>query len=141
MRLVWRRLTEHETDHELLWLIVSIGSLGAASIWFALRLPWPICVFHGLIGLPCLTCGATRCTVALVHGNLVTAWFWNPFVFLVLCSVAFFDFYALAVLVTRSPRVRFVFSPRAKTFVRFALVGALVLNWIYLLSNYKMFSA
>lgn len=140
MQLTWRRLAEHETNHEILWLSVSLVSLAAASIWLALGLPWPICVFHDLTGLPCLTCGATRCTIAFFHGNFATAWLWNPLAFLALGGVALFDLYALTVLVFRAPRLRIVaLTRRARNFTRLAAVAALALNWIFLLSHWRNF--
>jgi hypothetical protein len=142
MQFSRRHLVPGETDHELIWLCVSAGSLLLAIGWFTLGLPWPRCAFHDLTGLPCLTCGATRCTIALLHGSFGTAWLWNPFAFLVICGIALFDIYALVVLTTRAPRLRLlVFSPTAKTFIRLAVVVSLALNWLYLLSNYKAFSA
>jgi hypothetical protein len=140
MQLTWRRLAEHETDHELLWLTVSVGSLAAASIWFALRLPWPICAFHELTGLPCLTCGATRCAIAFFHGDLAAAWLWNPFVFLALCGFLLFDAYAVAVVVLRAPRLRIVsLTQRGRSFARLATVSGLALNWIFLLLHWRNF--
>ena len=142
MDLTWRRLAKHEIDYELVWLLVSAGSLAAASIWFALGLPWPICVFHELTGLPCLTCGATRCAIAFAHGNVSIAWAWNPLVFVVLCGVALFDLYALAALAMRTRRLRILISSQtAKTRIRFFVVGGLLLNWVYLLGHYRMFAA
>src|SRR5439155_1605232 len=52
MQLCRRQLQPGETDHELLWLIVSVTSLAIATAWFAVGLPWPICMFHELTGLP-----------------------------------------------------------------------------------------
>ena len=141
MQLTWRRLAEHETDHELLWSTVSAGSFAVAAIWFALRLPWPICVFHELTGLPCLTCGATRCAIAFFHCDLVAAWLWNPFVFLALCGFVLFDAYALAVLVLRAPRLRIIFrTGQARSFARFLVIAALAINWSYLLAHSRNFS-
>jgi hypothetical protein len=140
MQFTWRQLAKYETNHEILWLSVSVGSLTVASIWLALGLPWPTCVFHELTGLPCLTCGATRCTIAFLHGDFATAWTWNPLVFLTLSGVALFDFYALTVLVLRAPRLRIVaFTRRSKNFVRLTAVVALALNWIFLLSHWRDF--
>ena len=140
MQLTWRRLAERETDHELLWLIVSVGSLTAASIWFALGLPWPICAFHELTGLPCLTCGATRCAIAFFQGNLATAWLWNPLVFLALGGFVMFDTYALAVLALRAPRLRIVsLTRRTRSFARLVAVSALALNWMFLLLHWRNF--
>src|SRR6478736_3994396 len=68
MQIVRRPLAPSETNHELLWLSVSSGGLALAASWFALKLPWPICLFHALTGHPCLTCGATRSAVAFFRG-------------------------------------------------------------------------
>lgn len=141
MRLIVRRLGPGELNHELIWLFVSIGSLVGAAVWLSLRLPWPICLFHELTGLPCLTCGATRSTIAFLHGNFAAAWSWNPIAFVALCSVALFDLYALLVLTARTQRLRIVFSSeRAKQLTRFFVIAALALNWIYLLSHYQAFA-
>jgi hypothetical protein len=140
MQLTWRRLTEHETNHEIIWLSVSVGSLTAASIWLALGLPWPTCVFHELTGWPCLTCGATRCAIAFLRGNFSAAWMWNPLAFLALGAVTLFDLYALIVLVCRAPRLRIVaLTQRARNFARLAVIAALGLNWIFLLSHWRDF--
>jgi hypothetical protein len=140
MRLIVRRLEPGELNHELLWLSVSVGSLACAATWLSFGLPWPTCVFHDLTGLPCLTCGATRSTIAFLHGNFVAAWLWNPVAFLALCGITLFDLYALSVLVIRAKRLRVVLlSECAKQFTRFIVIAALALNWIYLLSNWRSF--
>lgn len=140
MRLIVRRLGPGELNHELIWLGVTVGSLACAALWLSFGLPWPNCVFHDLTGLPCLTCGATRSTIAFLHGNFVRAWLWNPIAFLALCGIALFDLYALSVLVMRARRLRIIFSnERAKRFTRFFVITALALNWIYLLSNWRSF--
>jgi hypothetical protein len=141
MQFLRRPLFRGETDHELIWLSVSVVSLVLAIGWFMLGLPWPTCVFHDLTGLPCLTCGATRCVIAFLHGDFAGAWLWNPFAFVTLCGVVLFDSYAFLALVTRAPRLRITFrTQRAGTFVRFVVIGALALNWVYLLSHYKAFA-
>ncbi len=140
MQVARRSLVPGETDHEFIWLTVSLGSLGIATGWFALGLPWPRCVFHELTGLPCVTCGMTRCAIQFFHGHFLAALKWNPLVFTALCGVMAFDFYAFATLTTRAPRLRISFvSQRAKTFVRVSVILALALNWIYLLSHWRDF--
>src|SRR6266487_4309183 len=78
MQIVRRPLAPGETNHELLWLSVSSGGLALAATWLALRLPWPICLFHALTDRPCLTCGATRSAVAFFHAHFLTAFQCNP---------------------------------------------------------------
>jgi hypothetical protein len=140
MRISRRSLAPGDADHELIWLIVSISSLVCAAIWFYLGLPWPRCAFHDFTGLPCLTCGMTRCAIQFFHGHVVAAWTWNPLVFAFLSGVAVFDLYAFAVVITRSPRLRIRFSTRSeKNWTRFIAIAVLGLNWIYLLSQWRQF--
>jgi len=136
MRIQSRRLAPGELDHELIWLSVSLGSLAIAAAWFALRLPWPHCIFLAVTGHPCLTCGATRAAIAFFHLDFMSAWKWNPLVFTILCSLSIFDAYAFTVLVIRAPRLRIAqFTPIEKNFVRLVAVILLLSNWIYLLSR------
>jgi uncharacterized protein DUF2752 len=138
MQVSCRRIGPNETDYELIWLTVSLGSLGIAALWFTLGLPWPGCIFHEFTGLPCVTCGATRSMIEFFRGHFLAALKWNPLVFLFLCGVAAFDVYAFAVVTTCSPRLRFVFGNQAETqYARAILIAALVLNWVYLLSHWR----
>ena len=140
MRLVRRRVPANGVDHELIWLLVSVtaGAIGLLAFGFGLN--WPRCPFLAITGFPCLTCGATRATIAFLHGNFSLAWWWNPLAFLALCGVAAFDLYAVAVLLSRSARIRIVDWTRAeKNFARIAVVSMLAVNWIYLLSHRDRF--
>ena len=136
MRIIARPLAPREIDHELIILVASVASLGMAVGWFALHLPWPICLFHTISGHPCLTCGATRAAIAFFHLDFWSAWKWNPLVFTILYGLSIFDAYAFAVLVLRAPRLRIVqFTAAEKSFLRIVALVALLSNWIYLLSR------
>jgi hypothetical protein len=134
MRIVRGPLAPGETNHELLWLSVSSGGLTLAAGWFALKLPWPICLFHALTGRPCLTCGATRSAVAFFHAHFLTAFQWNPLAFVFYCSLSIFNLYALAVLITRAPRVRITqLTASERKFIRGSIIALFAFNWVYLL--------
>lgn len=135
MRIIRRPLAPRELDHELLWLSVSLGGLAFATVWFALRLPWPHCLFLTLTGHPCMTCGATRAAIAFFHLDFTGALEWNPLVFAFLCSLSLFDVYAFLVLIMRTPRLRLLFSHNEKNFVRLVAIVLVLSNWIYLLSR------
>lgn len=140
MELSRRPLAAGEPDYELIWLSVSIASLGLAAGWFALGLPWPRCAFHDLTGLPCVSCGMTRAGIQFFHGNFLTALQWNPLVFVALCGLSIFNVYALAVLVTRARRLRISFPTRAeKKHVRIIVIAALAMNWAYLLLHWRAY--
>ena len=128
----WRSLKKSELDHEFVWLSVSLLSAVMAAAWLRFGLPLPRCLFHELTGLPCLTCGGTRCVLSLVHGRIIEALRWNPGVFLGLAALAVFNAYALVVLLFRLPRLRLrPLSAHAADFVRFTVVALAALNWLY----------
>lgn len=140
MLFIRRKLTRNENDIELLWFGVSTISLSLAAIWFWLGLPWPRCTFHGLTGLPCLTCGMTRCAIQFFHGHFFAALAWNPLIFVALCAIALFNVYAAIVLVVRAPRVRITsFTRSERKFACLLILGVLGINWIYLLAHARSF--
>ncbi len=140
MQVLRQPLGPGETDHELIWLSVSVASLGLAATWLALGLPWPRCLFHDLTGRPCLTCGMTRSAIQFFHGHFLAALKWNPLVFAVLCGMTAFDLYAFFALVTRAPRLRIIFwTAPEKKFARIIVITALALNWVYLLLHWRQF--
>jgi hypothetical protein len=134
MRVELRRLRAGELDHELIWLVVTVAAAAAGLAWLTLHLPWPVCTFRALTGLPCVTCGATRSVLAFSQGDLGAAWRLNPLIFAGICSVVVFDVYALAVLCSGARRVR-ISLPRSG--IRRLLIAVVAIagaaNWIYLL--------
>ena len=134
MRLVLRPLAPREINHELIWFSVAVGALTCGALWLRLQLPWPTCLFHRLSGYPCPTCGATRAAIALLRGNVIAAWRWNPLALALYLALGFFNLYALAVLVTGGRRLRLVQvgSVTANSF-RALFVFLVLTNWIYLL--------
>lgn len=140
MRLVWRRRSANEPDHELIWLAVSAASIAGGAAWLTMALPWPRCPFLAVTGLPCVTCGATRSTIAFLHGDFLSALRWNPLAFVALCGLVAFDLYAAIVLVGRTPRLRIVdWTVTEKNVARIVVISLLALNWIYLLAHHDRF--
>ena len=130
----WRRLRRGELDHELLWLSVSLLVIPIAWLWLRCDLPLPQCPFHCISGIPCPTCGMTRCVRYLFAGSLIEAGRINPLGVCVAAGLALFDFYAFAVIILRLPRLRFERMTRwSGILVRAACGSALLLNWVWLI--------
>jgi hypothetical protein len=96
-------------------------------------------MFHEITGLPCITCGMTRCGIQFFHGHFLAALKWNPLVFGLLCGVAAYDLYAFTSLATRAARLRIAFGEPQKKYLRIIVISALALNWIYLLLHWRNF--
>ncbi|HJU83979.1 MAG TPA: DUF2752 domain-containing protein [Holophagaceae bacterium] len=70
-------------------LLLGLGWLGARAVAGG-RLTLPPCPFKLFTGLPCATCGLTRCVLALARGELREALHWHP------VAVLLVAFWALA---------------------------------------------
>jgi hypothetical protein len=62
------------------WQAALIAALlGAAALTDPARpLPFDVCVFHRLTGLPCPTCGMTRAVCHALHGHWAQSVAWHP---------------------------------------------------------------
>ena len=112
-----------------------IGLAGAAAVWLLGldRIPLTLCVFKGLTGLPCPTCGSTRALGRLFGLDLTGALAMNPFTTVLAAVVAAWALADVALL----PRGVALGVRTSKTAGFTLRVGALLLflaNWVYLLA-------
>jgi hypothetical protein len=112
-----------------------IGLAVAGVVWLLRldRIPLTFCVFKGLTGLPCPTCGTTRALGRLFVLDFEGALALNPFTTLLAVLVGAWALADLALL----PRRR-ALGVRVSRRLAFALrVSALLLfllNWVYLVA-------
>ena len=96
------------------------------------HLPWPGCWFRALTGIPCPTCGCTRCLLALTHGDFAAALRLNP-LFSVGCL-------ALTLWLAGTFSDRFLGTSVTEAWFRFRrrwpvgrfVIALIALNWLYL---------
>jgi len=125
-----------EIHFEAWFLFASVMLATGCFSWLALGLPWPHCWVRHTFGLPCPTCGSTRCALALAHGNIGSALLQNPMMFTVYLAVASFDLYAIGTLWLGLPRLRLADVPaKIKQVFSLLIIILATVNWIYLLSN------
>lgn len=100
------------------------------------HLPFTVCLFKAMTGLPCPTCGSTRAAGCLARGDVMGALAMNP-----LTTVALFGLLLWAVadlvLLTRGRAVDLTVSPRVSQVLRVAVVVALVVNWAFLIASHR----
>ena len=92
----------------------------------------PRCVFKGLTGVPCPTCGSTRSIVYLSHGDVASAFFMNPLVLAGALAALVYLFYSLFTFFFVAPRVVVALSGKEKDLIRASAVLLILANWLYL---------
>jgi len=117
------------------WAMVLIGGSAALAVHYLgpLLSMLPPCIFHTLTGMPCPTCGSTRAFAALVDGKLFAALRLQP-LFVIGCLIAIgFGARAVTARITGA-RITIALTERDRFLIRWTLIAAVLINWVYLLS-------
>lgn len=106
----------------------------AVSVLHLDRLPFTVCMFKAVTGIPCMTCGTTRALGLLAAGDFAGALAMSP---LAAAGAALLIPWGLAdlILMTRGRAVGVELSGAAASSARIAVVAAVLLNWGYLIAT------
>ena len=98
------------------------------------RLPFAVCTFKAMTGLPCFTCGGTRAAARLARLDVAGALAMNP---LVAVGAMAMVPWALADLVLRrrGSALGLEVDPAARVVLRWLVVALAVANWGFLLAS------
>ena len=112
-----------------------IGLLAAAAVRLLRldRLPLTLCVFKGLTGLPCPTCGGTRALGRLAALDFGGALSQNPVAAVGAVVVAAWALADLALL-PRRRALGLEVAPRLGLALRWGAVFLFLANWVYLVA-------
>lgn len=118
--------------------------LGALALSLVLLLPlgvWVVesgayrpslCGLKAAIGLPCLTCGSTRATLYLFHGDILAALAHQPMMMFIYLIFAIWGLVSL-VSFALGKKVSITLAPRVDLAAKVALITIPIANWIYLI--------
>ena len=113
------------------------SGIAAAAVILTRILPMdrfmPSCIFKGITGMPCPTCGATRSVMFLSHGDILHSLAMNPLVCLGLLSACLLFPYYLIAFLLGSQRIRVILSEREKSLLPACVIVFLAFQWIYLI--------
>ena len=117
-------------------IFLGIGLLFALAVGLLHldRLPFTLCTFKAVTGLPCMTCGTTRTLGLLFRGDVAHALSMNP-----LATVAGIGLAAWGLgdlwLLRRQAALGLEVDPSARRFLRVAAVVLVAANWAYLIAS------
>ncbi|HLP59499.1 MAG TPA: DUF2752 domain-containing protein [Candidatus Deferrimicrobium sp.] len=100
-------------------------------LYLVKQIPRIPCVFKTITGLPCPTCGATRVLKCLFQFDIVSAFLWNPMLFL--AGIAFIAWVVYGFYMSFSgKKAKIILTGKEKRFLRWGVVILILIDWIYL---------
>ena len=132
MRLFLKKRAPDQIEFGIIYGGIALVVLGVGRLQPILSFA-PHCVFKGLTGIPCLTCGSTRSVVHLSHGDILSAFAMNPLTTLCLISAVLYFFYSLISAATDLPRISLSLTDKEKNIMRAGVVLLLLVQWAYLI--------
>jgi hypothetical protein len=96
------------------WSATAVGVLGYLTLWpVEYRIP---CLFHASTGLLCPGCGTTRSLTALIHGDVVGAFAFNPLIY-------FIPVFLIAYELAKRSKFKYVLNLGLAMFATFSTLG------------------
>lgn len=131
MRFSLGKKTPHQIEFGLIYGVIALIMLGVAR-WPPILSLAPACVFKGLTGIPCPTCGSTRALVHLSHVDIVPAFLMNPLTTLALIGAVLYFLTSLITLAFDLPRIACLLTDKEKNIARATVAILLLAQWAYL---------
>ena len=136
MKIQRRPIIPGSRDPELIWGSILLLAALLATAWLFSGIATPRCLLHAATGIPCPTCGMTRATWHLLHGEIGRAFLLNPLMTAALLGAGLYVCYAALVVIGRLPRLRLeALTKTEANLVRIAAIGLLAANWLYLIGR------
>jgi hypothetical protein len=135
MRLYLKKKSSNQIEFGIIYGGIALSMLGAVWLLPVLSSA-PDCVFKGLTGIPCPTCGSTRSVVHLAHGDILSALAMNPLTALCLMAATVFFIYSLMSAAFDLPRINFLLADKEKNVMRAGVVVLLLAQWAYLIIRF-----
>ncbi len=119
--------------------IVGVGVIlaGAVRLLGLDRLPFPVCTFRAVTGIPCLTCGSTRAFGRLASLDFVGALAMQPLVTAVALLIGLWGLADLALFSLRRQALTIQCSAREVLALTWVTLGLALVNWAYLIAMHR----
>jgi hypothetical protein len=135
MRVFLKKRSPGQIEFGIVYGSIVLLPLLAAWVIPSANMVLPSCVFQGLFGMPCPTCGATRSIMHLAHGGVAAALAMNPLVALSVIAAILYLLYSIVTMAAHARRIQVALTVTEKDVVRVGAVLILLINWAYLIFN------
>jgi hypothetical protein len=135
MRLYLQKRTANQIEFGIIYGGIALLILGVGWLLPILSFT-PDCVFKGLTGIPCPTCGSTRSVVHLAHGDILSALAMNPLTTLCLLASIVYFIASLISVVFDLPRINILLADSEKNIMRVGVFMILLVQWAYLIIQF-----
>ena len=92
----------------------------------------PTCQFRSVTGFPCVGCGGTRSMKALAHGDVASAFAFNPAIVLLVFGIAGWLLWRWICYRRNKAQPETLWSRKKVVTVVLAILFLLAANWLYL---------
>lgn len=132
MRVLLKKRTPGEIEFGIIYGGMALVALFVVRFFPVMTTLAPSCVFKGLTGIPCPTCGGTRAAVHLAHGGVLASLGMNPLAAIVLIFGILYFFYSALTFLFDIQRINLVITGHEKNAARLMLIATAAINWAYL---------
>lgn len=73
----------------IIYILVILGAFFYFK-FFKNYIPIPACPFYSNFGIMCPSCGSTRATIALLHGDIISSILYNPIIAYIFFATTFY---------------------------------------------------
>ncbi len=134
MRIAFKKRAKGQIEFGIIYGSIALLLIGAARLLPVFSIV-PSCIFKGISGIPCPTCGSTRSVVYLSQGDFAAAFAMNPLTSLGLVVVVSYFFYSFIALLLDLPRASFILTGHEKNVVRAMVIMLFLAQWAYLIAT------
>ena len=129
--LRFRTATPTERQLAMLWGAAAVSAVVLRPLWIAISPHFRSCTFRNITGIPCPTCGTTRTALALLDFDFCTAFVVNPLATFAGIVFVVGGGLALVWVLLRGPTP--TWDLRWSRRWTWAIVGVILINWVYLI--------
>ena len=113
-------------------IVISIIAVLGLSLLFPGIFPiHPRCPVYSITGIPCPGCGSTRATLALIHGDIQKALWYNPLAIAVDIAVVVYLVWYTVDIIRGKDTVNVLLKRKWRKELWIPVLIIIVINWIF----------